>query len=84
MKGPGRLYLRSCGGCAGTCSHWRRMQAEKMRLMKEAYTEAVGRLTELRSALVALSEELYEEKELSGARVKRILQDASSSDAPPP
>ena len=55
-----------------------------MRLMKEAYTEAVGRLTELRSALVALSEELYEEKELSGARVKRILQDASSSDAPPP
>ena len=58
------------------------MQAEKMRLMKEAYTEVVGKLKGLKSVLLTLSEELYEEKELTGERVKRILRDSIPTDTP--
>lgn len=47
-----------------------------MRLMKEAYTEVVNKLKGLKSVLISLSDELYEEKELTGERVKHIVLDA--------
>jgi ATP-dependent Zn protease len=55
---------------------------EKMRLMKEAYAEVINMLKDLKDALLALSDELYADKELTGDRVKRILQDAAPSNAP--
>lgn len=58
------------------------VQAEKMRLMKEAYAEVVSKLKELKSVLVTLSNELYEEKELTGQRVKHMLLKAMPTDTP--
>lgn len=53
-----------------------------MRLMKEAYGEVVAKLKELKSALLTLSNELYEQKELSGDQVKGILQKSTPVDTP--
>jgi ATP-dependent Zn protease len=57
------------------------MQAEKMRLMREAYAETVRKLTSLKRGLVRIAEELYQEKELSGERVKAILQESAAEPA---
>jgi ATP-dependent Zn protease len=50
------------------------VQAEKMRLMREAYTEVFSKLQSLKNVLLSLSEALYEEKELTSDRVKQIMQ----------
>jgi ATP-dependent Zn protease len=41
--------------------------------MREAYAAVKGRLAELKDVIQQVSDELFEEKELDGARVKEIM-----------
>jgi len=53
------------------------LQAEKIRLMKEAYADVTAMLQPLKAAVEKVSDELYEQRELTGDRVKEILRETS-------
>lgn len=48
--------------------------------MREAYAEVKARLVELKPGLGRIALELYKKKELRGARVFEILDDATQED----
>jgi hypothetical protein len=49
------------------------LQAEQIKLVKQAWADTVARMRELKPALEQLERELTEEKELLGERVVAIL-----------
>ena len=54
------------------------LQAEKMRLMREAYADVQAMLQPLKAVVEKVADELYEHHELTGARVKEILDEATA------
>jgi ATP-dependent Zn protease len=56
------------------------MQAEKHRIIRQAFERAKARLTELKPGLEIIARELAEHKEISGSRVKEILALARQGD----